>query len=408
MRFSASSAVACTALLQGVSATIYYAGVAQSSGEFGVWSATSTKGTGLPGKFGTDYQFISNSGVDTMTDKHKVNLHRVAFLLERMCPLSTGLGAKFDETHFGHFKDSIDYITKTKGACRFPSLTAQNDPPATDPFADAILDPHNYMRYNDPSSQPFSGSVIGNSSDPTAATTAQFGAFWGELASRFASNEKVIFGLMNEPHDMPSALLLANLQAAVDAIRKAGAKNLIIAPGNSWTGGHSWTQGGSEATSAWLHKLVDPANNTAVDIHEYLDEDFSGGHTACTQDPAAGLAGVTAWLKEHKLKAFVTEFGGSNTTACTTMLNGMLDYMTNNEEYIGWTAWAAGPFWGSSSPCCTDSKQFGSLEPGSKAAGGGPSLYDTVWVPTIQKKVPAKLQWSGLASVKGGELKTKP
>ena len=44
-----------------------------------------------------------------------------------------------------------------------------------------------------------SGSVIGNSSDPTAATTAQFGAFWGELASRFASNEKVIFGLMNEP-----------------------------------------------------------------------------------------------------------------------------------------------------------------------------------------------------------------
>jgi endoglucanase len=26
------------------------------------------------------------------------------------------------------------------------------------------------------------GSVIGNSSDPTAATTAQFRVFWGELA----------------------------------------------------------------------------------------------------------------------------------------------------------------------------------------------------------------------------------
>jgi endoglucanase len=54
------------------------------------------------------------------------------------------------------------------------------------------------MRYNDPSSQPFSGSVIGNTSDPTAATTAQFGAFWGALAKRFKNNTKVIFALMNE------------------------------------------------------------------------------------------------------------------------------------------------------------------------------------------------------------------
>lgn len=198
------------------------------------------------------------------------------------------------------------------------------------------------MRYNDPSSQPFSGSVIGNTTDKTAATTAQFGAFWGELARRFAHNEKVLFGLMNEPHDMPSSLLLSNLQAAVTAIRKAGAKNLIIAPGNSWTGGHAWTQGGSEATSAFLYKLVDPANNTAVDVHEYLDQDFSGGHTACTQDPVANLKDLTAWLREYKLKAFITEFGGSNTTGCATMLNTLLTYMETNPEYIGWTAWAAG------------------------------------------------------------------
>jgi aryl-phospho-beta-D-glucosidase BglC (GH1 family) len=264
------------------------------------------------------------------------------------------------------------------------------------------------MRYNDPSSQPFSGSVIGNTSDLTAATTAQFGAFWGELAKRFADNNKVIFGLMNEPHDMPSALLLTNLQAAIDAIRAAGAPNLIITPGNAWSGGHYWTKGDAEANSNWIHKLVDPAVNLAVDIHEYLDSDFSGGHTACTQDAATNLEGVTAWLREHKLKAFITEFGGSNTTACTTMLSGMLDYMAQNEEYIGWTAWAAGPFWGPNSPCCTDQQQFGSLEPGSKAADGGPGLYDTVWLPVIQKKVPAKLQWAGLASVKGGELTAKP
>lgn len=42
------------------------------------------------------------------------------------------------------------------------------------------------------------GSIIGDTSDVAAASTAQFAAFWGELARRFKSNEKVIFGLMNE------------------------------------------------------------------------------------------------------------------------------------------------------------------------------------------------------------------
>ena len=44
--------------------------------------------------------------------------------------------------------------------------------------------------------------VIGNSSDPTAATTKQFQEFWHELASRFSRNPNVIFGINNEPHDM--------------------------------------------------------------------------------------------------------------------------------------------------------------------------------------------------------------
>lgn len=72
MKFLLPAVTLGAALLQGASATIYYAGVAESSGEFGVWSATSTKGTGLPGRFGVDYSFISNSAVDVMVDKNKV------------------------------------------------------------------------------------------------------------------------------------------------------------------------------------------------------------------------------------------------------------------------------------------------------------------------------------------------
>jgi endoglucanase len=155
------------------------------------------------------------------------------------------------------------------------------------------------MRYNDPSQQPMTGSIIGNTADKTAATTAQFGAFWGELAKRFKDNEKVIFGIMNEPHDMKTSLVIDNNQAAIDAIRKSGAKQLILAPGNSWSGGHAWTEGTDSNTQ--LIKLKDPANNFAFDIHEYMDQDFSGTHAACTQ-PASTLAGVTSWLKQNNYK----------------------------------------------------------------------------------------------------------
>lgn len=69
-----SKSLAAVALLAtNAAATIYYAGVAESSGEFGVWSQTSTKGTGLPGVFGRDYSFISKAAIDTYVDQNKVN-----------------------------------------------------------------------------------------------------------------------------------------------------------------------------------------------------------------------------------------------------------------------------------------------------------------------------------------------
>ncbi|PSR99209.1 endoglucanase 1 [Coniella lustricola] len=378
------SSLLLSSLLLGAEATIYWAGVAESGGEFGIYG---TPGTGLPGTFGVDYQFINSSAVDVYVDQNKVNLFRVAFLLERMCPLAYGLGAKFNETHFDLYKEAIDHITITKGAY-------------------AILDPHNYMRYNDPSAQPYSGSVIGNKTDPAAATTEQFAAFWGELGRRFANNNHVIFGLMNEPHDMPTSLVLENDQAAITAIRKAGARNLVLAPGNGWTGGHAWTEytgtlGDNAPSSEYIYKITDPANNWAVDIHEYLDVDFSGSHIECTQPYNTTLAPLTAWLKHHQLKAVISEFGGSNTTGCADLLTEALAYMADNEEYIGWSAWAAGPLWGTSAPCCSNSTALGSLEPGSLAADGSPGLYETVWEAVLEPLLPKTMQRKGAATVRG-------
>ncbi|CAI4215485.1 unnamed protein product [Parascedosporium putredinis] len=379
-----------SALASVASAKILFAGVAESSGEFGLWSPDATPGTGLPGTFGKDYSFIDEKTVDIFVDEHKVNLFRVAFALERMCPLETGLGATFDEEHFGHYKDAIDYITVTKGAslCLTPFSPVNRRHPR----------PPQLHALQRPSQQPMTGSVIGNTTDTTAATTEQFAEFWAELAGRFKDNERVMFGIMNEPHDMPTKLVFDNNQAAVDAIRGAGATNLILVPGGQWSGGHSWTEswgGDLLPNSDFMHKIEDPENNFVLDVHEYLDEDYSGTHSECVNGYPEHLAELTAWLKENDLKAMITEFGGSNTTACETLLDEALGYMEDNDVFVGWTAWAAGPFWGPNSACCTDQRQLGSLEPGSTAADGSPGLYETLWKKVFVPRIPETLQWEG-------------
>lgn len=54
-----SNIVATLVLSAAASAKLLYAGINESGGEFGVYSTTATKGTGLPGTFGVDYRFIN-------------------------------------------------------------------------------------------------------------------------------------------------------------------------------------------------------------------------------------------------------------------------------------------------------------------------------------------------------------
>src|ERR1700733_796478 len=86
-----SKIILTAALLTGqAAATIYYAGVAESGGEFGVFSmchfnptmplyehlvgigSSATVGTGLPGRFGVDYDFINQTSIDVWVDQNKV------------------------------------------------------------------------------------------------------------------------------------------------------------------------------------------------------------------------------------------------------------------------------------------------------------------------------------------------
>ena len=52
-----------------------------------------------------------------------------------------------------------------------------------------LIDIHNYARWN--------GAIIGQG----GPTNDQFASLWSQLATKYASESKIVFGLMNEPHD---------------------------------------------------------------------------------------------------------------------------------------------------------------------------------------------------------------
>jgi endoglucanase len=158
---------------------------------------------------------------------------------------------------------------------------------------------------------------------------------------------------------MPTTTWVNDANVAIAAIRNIGANNLILVPGNCWTGGWSWSGGTISAcnspndNSTQMKKIVDSANNYAIEVHQYLDSDYSGtGGKDCTQNGSTVLATVTPWLKSNNLRAFLAEFAGINSTACKTAVTNMLDYMnanagsTTSGGWIGWTWWAGGAWYG--------------------------------------------------------------
>ena len=158
-----------------------------------------------------------------------------------------------------------------------------------------LLDPHDYARYY--------GKVIGGPD----VSSRRLADFWGRLAGDYKGNPRVWFGLMNEPHDMPTPQWLAAANAAVAAIRKAGAKNLILVPGNGWSGAHSWVASGNDL----LLQINDPAHHSAFEAHQYLDADNSGTHPDAVSATVGSerLRAFTDWCRQHHQRAFLGEFG---------------------------------------------------------------------------------------------------
>ena len=232
--------------------------------------------------------------------------------------MQPALGQGFDANELARLTDVVAYTT-SKGAY-------------------ALIDPHDYARYG--------GKVIGDTAGGSTVTTAEFATFWGKLAAAFAKNPRAVFGLMNEPHDLAVDLWLADANAAIAAIRAAGASNVVFVPGDAWTGAHSWLD---NSNAAVMLGIKDPIDNYVYEVHQYLDSDFSGTHASCvsTTIGSESLAAFTQWLKQNQRRGFLGEFAAANNATCMTALDDMLAYIDKHRDvWVGWTWWSAGPWWG--------------------------------------------------------------
>ncbi|KAI2642055.1 endoglucanase [Xylaria nigripes] len=263
-------------------------------------------GTGkYPGTWGIDFYFPDNEAISTLISEG-YNIFRVAFAMERLVP--NQLTGEPDAGYLQNLTATVNYIT--------------------DNGAQAIVDPHNYGRYYN--------EII--------SSTADFGSFWTTVANAFKSNPNVLFDTNNEYHDMDQQLVFDLNQAAIDAIRAAGATSqYILAEGNSYSAAYVWN-----TTNTNLADLTDSADKLIYEMHQYLDSDNSGTSPDCVSSTIGveRLSGATDWLRANGKLGILGEYAGGANTQCDTAIQGLLNHLQENSDvWQGALWWAAGPWW---------------------------------------------------------------
>ncbi|EUC43585.1 glycoside hydrolase family 5 protein [Bipolaris oryzae ATCC 44560] len=297
---------------------VKYAGVNMAGFDFGCTTDGSCALTGT----NKPYNFISGgTGIAQMNHFVKddtLNAFRLPVGWQFL--LNNQLGGKLDSNNAGQ------YDTLVQGCLNSGAQLC-------------ILDLHNYARWN--------GQIIGQG----GPDDAKLADVWTQLAKKYGSHSQIAFGVMNEPHDIPDIGRWATtVQAAVTAIRQAGAKNnMILLPGQGYTSAETFVSSGSAAA---LNKVKNPDGSTTnliMDVHKYLDSDNSGTHTECVKDSVdTAFKPLADWLRQNKRQAFLSETGGGNTASCQKFLCSELKFLNSNSDvYLGYTAWAAGGFDGS-------------------------------------------------------------
>lgn len=226
--------------------------------------------------------------------------------MERLVP-DVLTSTTFDAAYLRNLTETVDFITNAG--------------------AYAVLDPHNYGRYY--------GEII--------TDTNAFKTFWTNLATKFASNSRVVFDTNNEYNTMDQTLVLNLNQAAINGIRAAGATQYIFVEGNAWSGAWSWN-----TTNTNMVALTDPQNKLVYEMHQYLDTDSSGTSPDCVSAEIGvqRVVGATSWLRANGKVGIIGEFAGGPNSVCQSAVTGLLEHLkANSDVWQGALWWAGGPWW---------------------------------------------------------------
>jgi hypothetical protein len=163
--------------------------------------------------------------------------------------------------------------------------------------------------------------------------------FWRSVAQTFRSDQAVAFDLFNEPYPGDIGVVsraqswdcwlaggsecgeigydVAGMQQMLDAVRAAGARNLVLVSGSSW----------ARDLTGWLaHQPSDPTGNLAAAWHWY--DDGSCTNEDCWQRDIAPVAA--------QVPVVATEIGEKD--CASTSIDPLMIWF--DQHHIGYLAWS--------------------------------------------------------------------
>lgn len=258
---------------------------------------------------------------------------------ELMGPIPASSAGNY-RAYFDHYKRIVDYATH--------ELHIQ-----------VIIEPWQANSRGGVGGARWKGELVGSDSVPREA----FSDFWSKMATHFADNPRVEFGLVNEPNNMSTLSWFASAQAAIEAIRSAGAAQRIHVPGNGYSAASGWTSDWYDTATprhsnayGWLNaggtgiQLTDPENNLVAEVHTYLDPDQGGGGAEISSMTAASdqISDTVNEARANGYSVFLGEIGfwADHPLAYSAWENFIRFTRTNSDVFTGYAWWAAGdPLW---------------------------------------------------------------
>lgn len=318
--FSNKLALALLGLAPVALAKVQFLGVAIAGGDFGC-QIDGTCPTG-------SVQFASDAA-DQMTHFVGNGMNMIRIPTSWQYLVNNQLGATLNSANLAKYDSLMQSCLETGAYC--------------------MIDIHNFARWN--------GGIIGQG----GPTDDQFVSLWTQLATKYASSNKVVFELMNEPHDLDINLWAATCQKVVTAIRNAGATSqMILLPGTNFDSAATLISSGSADLLMAIKNPDGTTDNLILDIHKYLDEDNSGTHEECTTNNIDSFTTVAAYLRTNGRKGLISESGASDSASCITDFCAQNTFINQNSDVlVGFVGWAAGSFSTSYVMSLTPTKQNG-------------------------------------------------